>query len=214
LRISPNNKIPAIVDPNTGDLSVFESGAILTYLAQHYRLRSSEQLLPSAESDPRGNATVLQWLNWQMGGFGPMLGQYNRKHAHTPTPPFLCDYTHASADFYNYAPEKIEYAIARYRNEAKRLFDVLDKQLAANEYVAGAHYSIADIAIWPWAIMIPRFGEEFASAYPHVTAWVERLKRRSAVNKVWIKVSETVSKPPAPFTDEQKKILFGIEAKK
>jgi len=193
LRISPNNKIPALVDPNT-DLSVFESGAILTYLAQHYRTRSTEQLLPSAESDPRGNAAVLQWLNWQMGGFGPMLGQYNH--------------------FFNYAPDKIEYAITRYRNEAKRLFGVLDKQLAAtNAYVAGAHFSIADIAIWPWALMIPRFGEEF-STFKHVNEWIERLKQRPAVNKVWTKVSETISKPPTPFTDEQKKILFGIEAKK
>ena len=194
LQISPNNKIPALVDPNTADLSVFESGAILTYLAQHYRTRSTEPLLPSAESDPRGNATVLQWLNWQMGGFGPMLGQYNH--------------------FANYAPEKIEYGINRYKNEAKRLFGVLDKQLAATgAYVAGAYCSIADIAIWPWALLIPRFGEEFKE-FKHVNEWIERLKQRPAFNKVWTKVSETVAKPPAPFTDEQKKILFGIETKK
>lgn len=212
MKISPNNKIPAIVDPNAGDLSLFESGAILTYLAQHYRARTAEPLLPSAESDLGGNATVLQWLNWQMGGFGPMLGQYNRKcpsslprtpHSLTPAP-----------DFFNYAPEKIEYGITRYRNEAKRLFGVLDKQLAATgAYVAGAHCSIADIAIWPWALMIPRFGDEFKE-FQHVNEWIERLKQRPAFNKVWTKVSETVAKPAAPFTDEQKKILFGIEPKK
>lgn len=115
----------------------------------------------------------------------------------------------------HYAPEKIEYGINRYRNEAKRLYGVLDKQLATtNAYVAGENFSIADIAIFPWVIMHKRFGEDFIAPYVHVSQWIERVKQRPSASKLWARVGETISKPPAPFTAEQNKILFGIEKNK
>jgi len=125
LKISPNNKMPAIVDPDGPDgkpISLFESGAILIYLAEkHGKFLST---------DPRQRYTTLQWLMWQMGGLGPMLGQAHH--------------------FRNYAPERIEYAYNRYTNEANRLYGVLDKRLGEARFLAGDDYSIADIAAWPW----------------------------------------------------------------
>jgi len=172
LKISPNNKIPALVDTNTKTgtpLSIFESGAILIYLAKKYQARANVTLLPDEEADPQGHSNVLQWLFWQVGGFGPMLGQFNHFRA--------------------YAPEKIEYAINRYTTEAKRLFSVLDKQLeSTGAFIAGPNYSIADIATWTWAAMLPKFGDELANAYPHVTAWIERVKQRPAGAKVFAKM--------------------------
>ena len=121
LKISPNGRIPAIVDTDNDDLSIFESGAIMLYLAE-----KAGKLIPS---DVKGRAKVIEWLMFQMGGIGPMMGQANV--------------------FFRYFPEKIQPAIDRYQNESRRLFEVLDKQLSTNEWIAG-EYSIADIANWCW----------------------------------------------------------------
>ncbi|MBF9232346.1 glutathione S-transferase N-terminal domain-containing protein [Microvirga alba] len=156
LAISPNNKMPAIVDPNGPDgkpISVFESGAILQYLG-----RKTGKFYPR---DERKRAEVDQWLFWQMGGFGPMLGQ-----------------TH---HFRIYAPEKIPYAIDRYTNEANRLYGVLNKQLASHEFVAG-EYSIADMAIVPWAKLWERQGQNIGD-FPHVKRWLDTVLARPAVQR-------------------------------
>jgi GST-like protein len=154
LAISPNNKMPAIVDPagpGGAPISVFESGAILTYLG-----RKTGMFYPS---DERARVVVEQWLMWQMGGFGPMLGQNHH--------------------FSQYAPEKIPYAINRYVNETKRLYGVLDKQLSAHPYVAG-DYSIADMAIVGWAKLWERQGQDITQ-FPHVQRWLEAVMARPAV---------------------------------
>ncbi len=156
LAISPNNKIPAIVDP-TGPagkpLALFESGAILIYLAE-----KSGKLLPR---EPAARFDVLQWLMWQMGGFGPMLGQAHH--------------------FRKFAPEKIPYAVTRFTAEAERLWGVLDKQLAKTGYVAG-DYSIADIAIYPWTQRYEWQGID-PEAFPNVSRWRKILGERPAVVK-------------------------------
>jgi GST-like protein len=157
LAISPNNRIPAIVDPDGPDgtpLSLFESGAILLYLAG-----KTGRFLPRSTS---GKYRVTQWLMWQMGGFGPMLGQ-----------------TH---HFRIYAPEKIDYAIRRYSNEAARLYGVLDRQLAENEFVAGDEYTIADMAIFPWTRSYKNQGIDL-SEFPAVSRWKEQLQTRPAVQR-------------------------------
>jgi GST-like protein len=154
LSINPNNKIPAIVDtdgPSGRPFSVFESGAILVYLAE-----KSGQLLPK---DPEGRSVALQWLMFQMGGIGPMFGQ--------------------AAHFRNYAPEKIVYAMARYTNEAKRLCGVLEKRLGTAAYLAG-EYSIADIATFPWSRSIAAFGADPAE-YPNLARWIADIAARPAV---------------------------------
>ena len=154
LAISPNNKMPAIVDPDGpgGEpISVFESGAILMYLA-----RKAGKFYPS---DERGRVEVEQWLFWQMGGFGPMLGQNHH--------------------FRLYAPEKIDYAMKRYLNETHRLYGVLDKRLADRPYVAG-EYSIADMAIVGWAKLWDRQGMDLAE-FPNVKRWLDGLMARPAV---------------------------------
>lgn len=154
LAISPNNKIPAIVDPDGpggAPISVFESGAIMTYLA-----RKTGRFYPN---DERGRVEVEQWLMWQMGGFGPMLGQNHH--------------------FRFYAPEKIEYAMTRYLNETHRLYGVLNKRLADRAYVAG-EYSIADMAIVGWAKLWERQGMDLAE-FPHVKRWLEGLMARPQV---------------------------------
>ncbi len=156
LAISPNNKMPAIVDPDGPGgkpISVFESGAILLYLA-----RKTGKFMPA---DERGRVEVEQWLMWQMGGFGPMLGQNHH--------------------FNHYAPEKIPYAMNRYINESKRLYGVLDKQLATREFVAGA-YSIADMAIVGWVKSWERQGVDMATL-PNVKRWFETLLARPAVQR-------------------------------
>lgn len=158
LKISPNNRIPAIVDdePVTGDsISVFESGAILQYLAD-----KTGQFLPS-ELHPR--VEVLQWLNWQMGGLGPMLGQNHH--------------------FSRYAPEKIPYAIERYVKETARLYGVLNKQLAGRDYIAG-DYSIADMACYPW--IVPHEGQgQNLNDFPNVKRWFESMGARPAVKAAY-----------------------------
>lgn len=154
LAISPNNKIPAIVDPEGpggAPISIFESGAILKYLALKFG-----QFYPT---DPREQVKVDEWLFWQVGGFGPMLGQNHH--------------------FALYAPEKIEYAIKRYRDETHRLYGVLDKQLAGNDYIVGA-FSIADIATIGWANGYERQGIDLAE-FGNVAAWRERMLARPGV---------------------------------
>lgn len=156
LKISPNNKIPAIVDhdgPGAAPITVFESGAILQYLG-----RKTGCLYPS---DARARVAVDEWLFWQVGGFGPMLGQ-----------------TH---HFKIYAPEKIAYAIDRFEAEARRLYGVLDGRLASHDYVAGA-YSIADIAILPWAKFHGKQGIDL-QAFPNVRRWLDTLLARPAVQR-------------------------------
>jgi GST-like protein len=156
LEISPNNKMPAIVDPDGPDgrpISVFESGAILQYLG-----RKTGRFYPA---DERQRVEVDQWLFWQMGGFGPMLGQ-----------------TH---HFRIYAPEKIPYAIDRYTDETNRLYGVLDKRLADREFVAG-EYSIADMAIFPWARLWERQGQAIDD-FPNVKRWLAANEARPAVQR-------------------------------
>ena len=154
LAVSPNNKIPAIVDPEGPDgrpLSLFESGAILIYLAE-----KTGRLLPSA---PAGRIRALEWLMWQMGGFGPMLGQAHH--------------------FRRFAPEQVPYAIERYTNETRRLYGVLDRRLGEVEYLAG-DYSIADIASFPWAARHEWQGVDLA-AFANVKRWFDAIAARPAV---------------------------------
>ena len=153
LEINPNGRIPTIVDRDSGDFAVFESGAILLYLAE-----KTGRLLPS---DRRGRSTVVQWLMFQMGGLGPMQGQANV--------------------FFRYAPEKIEFAIERYQRETRRLYEVLDRRLQENEYLAG-DYSIADIASWPWVSIHAWAGVEIDDL-EHLKRWLEEIGARPAVRK-------------------------------
>jgi GST-like protein len=180
LRISPNNKIPALVDPQGPDgkpISVFESGAILVYLAS-----KTGKFLPRSD---RAKFEVLQWLMFQMGGVGPMLGQNHH--------------------FRLYAPEKIEYAINRYTNEAKRLYGVMDKQLASNKFIAGKTYSIADMAIFPWLRNWQNQGIDFAD-YPHLKQWFDQIAARPAVQRA-VQVLADLRKP---ITDDKaRENLFG-----
>lgn len=159
LSFSPNNRIPAIRDldpPGGGEpITVFESGAILFYLARKY-----EQFIPA---DPRGTMEVLQWLFWQMGGLGPMAGQNHH--------------------FNIYAPEKVPYAISRYVTETARLYGVLDRRLADRDYVAG-DYSIADMAIYPW-IVPHENQQQNLDDFPNVKRWFATVQARPAVAKVY-----------------------------
>jgi GST-like protein len=157
LVFSPNNRMPAIIDhdgPDGAPVSVFESGAILLYLAE-----KTGMLMPD---DIRSQIAVKEWLMWQMGGFGPMLGQAHH--------------------FNYYAPEKIDYAMDRYSNESNRLYGVLDRRLALSPFVGGDDYSIADIAILPWTRTYQRQRVDI-DAYPNVKAWREMLGSRPAVVK-------------------------------
>lgn len=180
LAISPNNRIPAIVDsdgPDGKPISVFESGAILLYLAG-----KTGKFLPK---DTRGKYKVLEWLMWQMGGVGPMFGQANH--------------------FINYAPEKVPYGITRYTNETKRLMGVLDKQLSKNAFVAGKSYSIADIAIFPWVRGLTDERITWAD-YPHARRWLDEVAARPAVQR-GVTVLADLRKPIQ--TDKEREILFG-----
>lgn len=156
LRISPNNKIPAIVDPDgpgKAPIPIFESGAILQYLG-----RKTGQFYPD---DERGRVLVDQWLFWQVGGFGPMAGQAHH--------------------FRLYAPKKVPYGIERYTKEVTRLYGVLDKRLKGRPFLADA-YSIADIATFPWALSWQRQGQDIAD-FPRVKAWLDRISEREAVQR-------------------------------
>jgi GSH-dependent disulfide-bond oxidoreductase len=159
LKISPNNKIPAIVDsdgPDGKPMSVFESGAILVYLAQ----KTKSPLLPS---DQRGFINVMQWVFFQMAGVGPMFGQMGY--------------------FVKFAKEKIPHGIERYTNESKRILGVMDKQLSANAYLAGPDYSIADIACHGWVISAERMLDLGLQSWPHVKRWHETVGARPAVQR-------------------------------
>ena len=179
LKISPNNKIPAIVDPHGPDgapMPVFESGAILLYLAG-----KTGRFLPA---DTRGKYVALQWLMFQMGGLGPMLGQAHH--------------------FRIYAPEKVEYAIKRYTNEAQRLYGVMDKRLAEVPYFAG-EYSIADMAIYPWTRSHANQGVDLAT-FPNVARWYEAIGARPAVQRA-LQVLADRRRPQ--LTDKDRANLFG-----
>jgi GST-like protein len=186
LAISPNNRIPAMLDhepPGGGDpVSLFESGAMLLYLAE-----KTGRFIPS---DVRGRAEVLQWLFWQMGGLGPMAGQ-NHHFAH-------------------YAPEKIGYAIERYVKETNRLYGVLNKRLADREFVAGA-YSIADMASYPWVVPHERQGQNLDD-FPHLKRWFEAIRGRPATVRAYEKAKEVNPALGAPMSDAAKKVLFGQTA--
>jgi GST-like protein len=185
LKISPNNKIPAIVDQDPSDggkpISIFESGAILLYLAE-----KTKKFIPA---DLHGRQETLQWLFWQVGGLGPMLGQNHH--------------------FTQYAPEKVPYAIDRYVKETARLYAVLNKQLANHEFIAGS-YSIADMACYPWVLPYEKQGQRLED-FPHVKRWMEQLQQRPAIQRAYAKASEI--NPDTAMTDEAKKILFGQDAK-
>ncbi len=180
LAISPNNKIPAIVDSNGPDgkpMSLFESGAILVYLASKV-----DKFLGKTD---REKFTVLQWLMFQMGGLGPMLGQAHH--------------------FRIYAPEKIDYAYNRYTNEAKRLYGVMDKQLSSHAYLAGDDYTIADIACFPWTRSWKNQGIDWAD-YPHTKRWFDVISERPAVQR-GVEVLTALRKPLVD--DKAKELLFG-----
>jgi GST-like protein len=153
LRINPNGRIPAIVDRDAGDFPVFESGAILLYLAE-----KSGKFLPT---DAKGRSRVVQWLMFQMGGVGPMQGQANV--------------------FFRYAPEKIPFAIARYQNETRRLYEVLDRRLGEAEYLAG-DYSIADMATWPW-VSIHEWAGVSVDGLDRLQRWMKAVGDRPAVQR-------------------------------
>ncbi|SIP89951.1 glutathione S-transferase N-terminal domain-containing protein [Pseudacidovorax sp. RU35E] len=180
LAISPNNKIPAITDPVGPDgqpLSLFESGAILVYLAA-----KTGQLLPQGD---RERFEVLQWLMFQMGGVGPMLGQAHH--------------------FRMYAPDKLPYAIERYTNEAKRLYGVIDRRLEKSAFVGGADYSIADIAIFPWLRSWQNQGVVMDD-YPALKAWFDGIAARPAVQRG----VQVLADRRKPITDDKsREILFG-----
>ncbi|MEO1132442.1 MAG: glutathione S-transferase N-terminal domain-containing protein [Cyanobacteria bacterium J06639_1] len=184
LAISPNNRMPAIVDTDPVEggepISVFESGAILLYLADKIG-----KFLPGS---PRDRVPVLEWLFWQVGGLGPMAGQNHH--------------------FRQYAPEKIPYAIARYVNETNRLYGVLDKQLAEREFVAG-DYSIADMASYPWIVPYEKQGQSLAD-FSHLQRWFAAMQTRPAVMRAYEKGKAVNSQPT--MTEEAKKILFGQTA--
>ncbi|WP_332777716.1 glutathione binding-like protein [Polaromonas sp.] len=180
LAISPNNKIPALLDPEGPDgkpIALFESGAILLYLAA-----KTGKLLPKSD---RLKYQVLQWLMFQMGGVGPMLGQ-----------------TH---HFRMYAPEKIDYAIKRYSNEAKRLYGVMDKQLASSKFIACNQYTIADVAIFPWLRSWENQGIDWAD-YPRLKQWFDQVSARPAVQR-GVRVLADLRKPLTG--DKERDILFG-----
>ena len=185
LRISPNNKMPAIVDPDGPDgreLTLFESGAILLYLAD-----KTGHFMPR---DGHGYWRAMQWLMFQMGGVGPMLGQAHH--------------------FRNYAPESIEYAIQRYTNETARLYRVLDERLAGSEYIAGDDYTIVDMATWPWIKSYRNQGQDLED-FPALKRWFENVGSRPAVQKGAELLNEESDrgKKDGGFDQKAHDILFG-----
>jgi GSH-dependent disulfide-bond oxidoreductase len=186
LAISPNNRMPAIVDSTPADgaspMSVFESGAILLYLAE-----KSGQLLPR---ETRGRTVVTEWLFWQVGGLGPMAGQNHH--------------------FNRYAPEKIPYAIERYVKETNRLYGVLDRRLATVPYLGGEQYSIADLATYPW--IVPwQVQQQDLAAFPSLQRWFNAIAARPATLRAYARGDEIAR--PQELSDEARKILFGQTAR-
>jgi GSH-dependent disulfide-bond oxidoreductase len=186
LAVSPNNRIPALVDnePAGGGkpIAIFESGAILLYLAD-----KTGQFIAR---DLRGRTETIQWLFWQMGNLGPMAGQNNH--------------------FSNYATDKIQYAMDRYRNEVNRLYGVLNKRLADRAYVAG-EYSIADMASYPWVVLHERQHQKIED-FPHVKRWLEAIKARPAVVRAYDKAKQVNPNAGGIRTPEERAILFGQTA--
>jgi GST-like protein len=183
LKISPNNRIPAIRDNAPADggkpISVFESGAILLYLAG-----KTGRFIPK---DLRGQVEALEWLMWQMGGLGPMCGQ-NHHFAH-------------------YAPEKIPYAIDRYVKETNRLYGVLDKRLRGREFILGKSYSIADMASYPW--IIPERQGQDIEQFPEIKRWLAAIRARPATARAYARVKEVNPDKSGIRTEEERRILFG-----
>lgn len=184
LAFSPNNKMPAIVDHAPADggapQTVFESGAILLYLAE-----KTGQFL---STDPRARIETLEWLFWQMAGLGPMTGQYGH--------------------FNVYAPEKIPYAIERYTNEANRLLQVLDTHLKGRDFIAGNAYSIADMATYPWIGVYDKAPIDM-TPYPEVQRWHAAIKARPATARAYAKAKTVNPDAGKAMSDEEKKLLFG-----
>lgn len=184
LAISPNNRIPAIIDDSPDDggepLSVFESGAILQYLAQKSGLFLS--------SEPRARIMALEWLYWQVGGLGPMLGQ--------------------NQHFAKYAPEKIPYAIERYVNETRRLYKVLNTHLDGRTFITGQDYSIADMAAYPWIVHHEEHSIKLAD-FPHIKSWFETIRERPAIQRAY-KVAQKVQVMDPTQDSLAHKILFGL----
>ena len=185
LKISPNNRIPAIIDqvgPGGAPYSLFESGAILIYLAE-----KTGKFLPA---EGRARHDTLQWLMFQMGNVGPMFGQAHH--------------------FRNYAAEKMEYSIERYTNESGRLYRIMDKHLGENEYLAGDEYTIADIATFPWSRGPERRGQDIEQL-PNVKRWIETIQARPAVAKALTVLGEHQSKPTDVIDEETRSIMFGAK---
>lgn len=188
LAISPNNKMPAIVDHEPADggapLSVFESGAILLYLAD-----KTKRFIPQ---ELRGRNLVAEWLFWQMGGLGPMTGQYGH--------------------FTVYAPETIPYAVQRYTNEARRLLGVLDQRLKGRAFIAGDDYTIADMAAYPWINPYTKAPLDLAD-FAEVRRWHEAIAAHPATQRAYARGPEVNPSAGQPMSDEEKKILFGQGAR-
>lgn len=188
LAISPNNKMPAIVDHAPADggaaLSVFESGAILLYLAD-----KTGHFIPQ---DLRGRNTVLEWLFWQVGGLGPMTGQYGHFHV--------------------YAPESLPYARDRYRLESERLLGVLDKRLAGRAFIAGDDYSIADMAAYPWISPYDKAPLDLAP-FPELRRWQAALAERPATRRAYALTRQINAQAGQPLSDAERKQLFGQGAR-
>lgn len=188
LDIAPNNRIPAIIDRAPADggaaISVFESGAILLYLA--------DKIGQFISSDLRIRTATLEWLFWQMAGLGPMSGQYGHFHV--------------------YAPEAIEYAQDRYKKEVHRLYGVMDKRLGESAYLAGEDYSIADMACYPWINVYDKAPLDL-EPYTNLRQWYDAIRARPAVQKVYSTRDDIYGKRE-PMSDEERKLLFGIDAKK
>ena len=186
LRISPNNRIPAIVDDAPADggepVSVFESGAILLYLADKSHRFISQDL--------RGRNQALQWLFWQVGGLGPMAGQNHH--------------------FVQYAPEPVPYAIERYVKETARLYGVLNRHLGdGREFICGQDYSIADMACYPWIVPHEKQRQKLEE-FPRLAAWFERIRQRPATQRAYALADEI--NPQPVMGEEAKKVLFGQDA--
>jgi GST-like protein len=210
LRISPNNKIPALVDPEPAPgeapIALFESGAILQYLAEKHgrllpatraqpapsRLKAAERPLGGQERSDVGRTSqrfeVLKWLYWQVGGLGPMAGQNHH--------------------FTQYAPEPIPYAIERYVKETARLYGVLDRQLAGREFIAGDAYSIADIACYPWIAEHAKQRQRLAD-FPDLARWFAAIGARPAVQRAYAVARTLLGREHAVFTDDERRVLFG-----
>jgi GST-like protein len=187
LKIAPNNRMPAIVDHDPADggepIAIFESGAILVYLATKTGRFFGD--------DQRGKIETMQWLMWQMGGLGPMLGQNHH--------------------FSGYAPEKIPYAIDRYVKETNRLYGVLDRRLAGRDFITG-DYSIADMACYPWIVPYERQGQKLED-FPDLKAWFDRVAARPATIAAYAKGEQVRPTSENLMTDDAKKVLFGQTAK-